>query len=144
LKTTDSQLLESQSQRPRKDKRNGTKRLTEERTTTTTKPTDCTSKNKNPTISNEKFWQLKNYQAQSIKDLEDKNKNKLTKKIKKLQNKQNNTFKKGSDLGEFFFDHFLEFRIVLDSLFGLAVDQDAHFFEDFQKWLCLGIVFFHS
>lgn len=37
-------------------------------------------------------------------------------------NLQIKTFKKGSDLSEFCFDHFLEFGVVLNSFFGLAVD----------------------
>lgn len=47
-KMMDSKLLESQNQKPRRDKENGTRKLTAEKPTTTNNKTDCTSKNKNP------------------------------------------------------------------------------------------------
>lgn len=47
-KMMDSKLSASQNQKPRKDKKNGTTRLTARKLITTTKPkTDCTSENKN-------------------------------------------------------------------------------------------------
>ena len=40
-------------------------------------------------------------------------------------------------------DNLLDLRVVLDSLFGLTVDEHSHLLEHLQQGSCLGLILFH-